>query len=189
MKKKAILIGSAVAVCAVALALLLLLRPGTPDAIRFSEAYPLVDEDNVFVYVSVREAADILESGTGIVYLGFPECPWCQTYVPILNMVALEMGLERIYYANILDERADNTPAYRRIVDALEDRLYLDGDGNPRVFVPFIAAVKDGVVVGHDNEGSMNHQDPTITSTVEYWTNARANALMERLRVMIRDVM
>ena len=191
MKKKLILIGGIVLVCALVLALLLVLRPWMSDAERFRASYPLVEEENVFVYISVEEAADKLESGTGILYLGFPECPWCQTYVPILNMTAQEMGLERVYYANILNDRADNTFDYQRIVTVLEDRLYLDDDGNPRVFVPFIAAVRDGVIVGHDNESSLNHQDEEITAAgpVEYWRNWRVDALMERLRTMMREVL
>jgi len=188
MKKKLVLLIGALAVCVLA-AVLLMGGTGVTDAVRFSEAYPLVDEDNVFVHVSVREAADILESGTGIVYLGFPECPWCQTYVAILNMVAQDMGLARIYYANILDARADDTPDYRRIVQVLEERLYLDAYENPRVFVPFIAAVRDGMIVAHDNESSLNHLDESITSPVEYWTNARVGALMDRLAVMISAVL
>jgi len=195
MKKKVILIGGFLTVCALAAILLIVLQPWggsgsqRSDAVRFSEDYPLMEEDNVFVYISVSEAADLLENGTGIVYLGFPECPWCQTYVVILNMVAQDMGLERIYYASILDERADGTPDYRRIVQTLEGRLYADEYGNPRVFVPFIAAVRDGVIVGHDNESSLNHQDESITSPVEYWTNARVGALMQRLSAMIKDVL
>jgi len=192
MKKKTILIGVILAICVLAGILLVVLQPWSPgvsDAVRFSEAYSLVDEDNVFVHISVREAADKLESGTGIIYLGFPDCPWCQTYVPILNMVAQDIGLERIYYANIFDARANNTSDYRRIVQALEERLDLDEDNNPRVFVPYIAAVRDGVIVGHDSESSLNFRDPDITSPLEFWTNWRVNALMERLEVMIREVM
>ena len=189
MRKKIILIGSVIAICAIALALLLVLRPGMSDAARFRESYPLTDEDNVFVYISVREAVGLLESGTGIVYFGFPDCPWCQTYVPILNMVAVGMGLEQIYYANIDDARARNTADYRRIVEILEGRLDLDNDGNPRVFVPFIVAVRDGVIVGHDSESSLNFRDPSITSPVEFWTNWRVDDLMARLRVMIEAVL
>lgn len=190
MKKKIVLIGGAILViCVIVLAVLLTGQSRMSDAERFHASYPLTDENNVFVYISVREAADILERGTGILYLGFPDCPWCQTYVPILNMVALEMGLEQIYYANIDDARARNTADYRRIVQVLEDRLDLDDDGNPRVFVPFIAAARDGVVVGHDSESSMNFRDPSITSPVEYWTNWRVDELMGRLRVMIEAVM
>ena len=47
------------------------------DALKFAEEYTLVPDDNVFVYSDVDEIIDILENGTGVVYLGFPECQWC----------------------------------------------------------------------------------------------------------------
>ena len=49
---------------------------------------------------SIISIVKILEHGTGVVYLGFPECPWCQAYVPMLNEVADIEGLEKIYYFN-----------------------------------------------------------------------------------------
>ena len=48
------------------------------DAVRFAEEYTQVTEDNVFVYRSVEEILDLMRSGTGIVYLGYPECVSCQ---------------------------------------------------------------------------------------------------------------
>lgn len=186
--KKLIIVICVVAVCIAAAVVLLTLRPWQSDAARFHARYPLAGEDNVFTFISVREAADKLETGTGIIYLGFPECPWCQTYVPLLNMTAQAHGLERVYYANILNDRENHSPDYQRIVRALENRLDLDEDGNPRVFVPFIVAVKDGVIVGHDNESGLNFRDDTIPSPLDFWTNWRVEALMQRLGDMIDAV-
>ena len=47
------------------------------DGKKFAEEYTSVTKDNVFVYRSAEEIINILEHGTGVVYLGFPECPWC----------------------------------------------------------------------------------------------------------------
>ena len=43
---------------------------------KFSDEYTLVDKDNVFVYSNIDEIVNLLENGTGIVFLAFPECPW-----------------------------------------------------------------------------------------------------------------
>ena len=75
------------------------------DAEKFSEEYVEVTKDNVFVYRDINEIINIMEHGTGIVYLGFPECPWCQAYVVYLNDVAKEVGIEKIYYYNVLEDR------------------------------------------------------------------------------------
>ena len=65
------------------------------DNIKFSKEYTSVNADNVFVYRNINEIINILDNGTGIVYLGFPECKWCQAYVPYLNEVAKENNLEK----------------------------------------------------------------------------------------------
>ena len=75
-----------------------------PDAQRFAKEYTTMTEDNYFVYRNIDEIIKILEHGTGVVYLGFPECPWCQAYVPMLNEVADIEGLEKIYYYNIYED-------------------------------------------------------------------------------------
>ena len=39
-------------------------------------------------YATVDEIIDVLDGGSGIVLLGFPECQWCNAYVPYLKDVA-----------------------------------------------------------------------------------------------------
>ena len=70
------------------------------DGEKFSSEYKELSKDNIYTYRKYEEIEKILEHGTGLVYLGFPECPWCQRYVVYLNEVAKEQGLEKIYYYN-----------------------------------------------------------------------------------------
>ena len=73
----------------------------TTDAEKFALEYTKVPDDNVFVYRNIDDIINILEHGTGVVYLGFPECPWCQEYVYYLNETAKENNVDKIYYYNI----------------------------------------------------------------------------------------
>ena len=93
------------------------------DAQKFKSEYTNVSKDNPFVYRDVDKIINILEKGSGVVYLGFPECPWCQAYVPYLNEVAKTNGLEKIYYFNILEDRKNNTDDYKEMVSILFDSL------------------------------------------------------------------
>ena len=120
------------------------------DSQKFSKEYTDVSEYNVFVYKDIDEIIKILEHGTGIVYLGFPECPWCQAYVPKLNEVADVEGLEKVYYYNIYNDRKENTEKYQKIVSILSDHLQYDEEGNKRIFVPAVIAVSDGKIVGFE---------------------------------------
>ena len=61
-----------------------------------------IPRKNNVKYASFNEVMDFLEDGTGILYLGFPECPWCRNMVPILIDTALENEIENLYYFNAL---------------------------------------------------------------------------------------
>lgn len=149
------------------------------DSVRFANEYSNVSGKNPFVYKTGDEIVDILEHGTGVVYLGFPSCPWCQAYVGYLNEAANEVGLDKIYYYNIEQDRKDNTELYQKLVSILSTYLQFDGEGQRRIYVPNITFVVDGKIIGNDLESSKytaGESDPDA-----YWTEARVNDLKSRL--------
>lgn len=160
------------------------------DSEKFATEYKLKGEDgkaldNVFVYRTPKQIINILEKGTGIVYLGFPECPWCTGYVPYLNEIAKEMNVEKIYYLNVLEERKNNTAEYQKIVEILSDYLQNDEEGNKRLYVPAVIAIKDGEIVGFDDETAWDTKG--YETPKEYWENEDLEGLKEKLRCMMRD--
>ena len=152
------------------------------DASKFKEEYSNVSEDNVFVYRTEKEIIDILKHGTGIVYLGFPECPWCQAYVSYLDEVAKETKIEKIYYLNILEIRKNNTREYQEIVSLLDNYLSYDEEGKKRIYVPAIVAVKEGEIIGFDDETS--HDTKGYETPEEYWENENLDGLKTKLKDM-----
>lgn len=155
------------------------------DAEKFAREYS-IDNDNVFVYRSLEEINKILKNGTGIVYLGFPECPWCKGYVPYLNEVAKKAKLDKIYYFNILKDRKNNTDNYKKTVELLKDYLKYDDEGNKRIYVPAVIAVNKGKIVGFDDETSYDTKG--YENPEDYWKNEDLDGLKNRLSKMINDV-
>ena len=155
------------------------------DASKFKEEYSRVSEDNVFVYRTDKEIIDILKHGTGIVYLGFPECPWCQAYVSYLDEVAKETKIEKIYYLNILEIRKNNTREYQEIVYLLDNYLSYDEEGKKRIYVPAIVAVKEGEIIGFDDETS--HDTKGYETPEEYWKNEDLDGLKAKLEKMFSE--
>ena len=187
MKKK-IIIGIIIllVLVAIGISLFFLFRdeeePEVSDAQKFASEYTQVTSDNVFLYRNASEIIRILENGTGVVYLGFPECKWCQKYVTCLDEVAKENDITRIYYFNIYDARANNTEEYQQIVSLLEEYLAYDEEGNKRVFVPAVVVVDGGEIVGFDDETSLDTHD--LDDPEEYWTEEEVNDLMDKLATM-----
>lgn len=159
-------------------------KPEITDASKFSDEYTELTDDNVFVYASVDEIIDTLENGNGVVYLGFPECQWCQRYVVYLNDVAKENNVDKILYYNIREDRNNNSDNYLKIVDLLKDYLQDDEDGKPRIYVPAIIFMNDGKIVGFDDETSLDTKG--CSDPDEYWTEDEIKDLKERLNEYIQ---
>lgn len=153
------------------------------DAERFAKEYDFT-VNNVFVYRNLDEINKILENGTGVVYLGFPECPWCKGYIPYLNEVAINEHLDKIYYFNILNDRKNNTSGYKKTVQLLNDYLKYDNEGNKRIYVPAVIAVNNGKIVGFDDETSFDTKG--YETPEEYWKNEDLDGLKKRLSDMIK---
>ena len=160
-----------------------LVKKPVSDSVKFSEEYTELTEDNVFVYKDSEEIIKILEHGTGVVLLGFPECPWCQRYVVYLNEVAKDIGIEKIYYYNILEDRKNNTDTYKKIVSLIGDYLQYDEEGNKKIYVPAVIGVNKGKIVGFDDETSYDTKG--FETPQEYWNEESINNLKNKLNDII----
>lgn len=139
-----------------------------------------VPEDNPFIYVDYPEVKKMLENGTGILYFGFPECPWCRNLVPTLTDALTENNVKEIYYFNALSIRdkrhlddkgkvvvdQEGTREYYELIDTLKDVLPvyegLNDDSIKRLYFPTVLFIKDGEIIGM-HQGTLDSQtDPQI---------------------------
>lgn len=123
-----------------------------------------IEEDNHMKYIDSGEVLSVLENKTGVIYFGFPLCPWCRNVVPILIEAAKDAGLDTVYYANLLEERDQKklddsgeivtekkgSANYHKIVEKLKDHLGvyegLEDDAIKRLYFPTVVFVKNGKV-------------------------------------------
>ena len=165
-------------------------QPKTPstnvsDATKFKSEYPRVATNNRFVYASDEEVLNIFDSGSGVVFLGFPQCPWCQHLSEYVDWAARAEGIDKIYYLNIRDARASNNEVYQKLVKKLEPYLDKDDSGKPRIFVPDVSIVKNGKIIGRYKEESTG--DDNITPD-KYWTSERIERALSQLRGFMRQL-
>ena len=160
---------------------------------------------NLFKYVTEEEAVKFLKEGTGVIYFGFPQCPWCRSLVPYLEEVGEKYGLDEIYYLNIREIRdtykienkkavvdQKGTDAYYELLSALDEYLtkYTITDekgkkydtGVKRLYAPTTVAVKKGKIVGF-NEGTVDTQEKFVALTDD-----EIKELKEKLSTMFAQV-
>lgn len=135
--------------------------------------YPEVSikENNPMKYLTDSEAVEALSSQTGIMYFGFPDCPWCRSMLPMLLKSADSTNLGELYYVNIKDIRdeltlddnnnvvvkKEGTNGYKALLKAMD--AYLDPyeltnkdgkkfqTGEKRLYAPTVVAFKDGKII------------------------------------------
>lgn len=134
------------------------------DTADMSEYENFNEEDHVFLEINFDEAKKLLETDdfNGIIYFGYPTCPWCIEALPIMNEVAKEKELS-IYYVNKKSDINQEHPEWEQATTDILDAAYgldKDDDGNPRIYVPEVIVVKDGEVVDH-HMGTLDEHDAT----------------------------
>ena len=151
-----------------------------------SKKYPEVkiSDDNVIKYSSYEEILEILKTGSGVIYFGFPECPWCRSLVPVLMSAATETEIDVIYYLNIKEDRnllildgnkkiktqKEGSKDYFKLVDALseilDDYVLTTNDGEEvntntkRIYLPLVVFVKEGKIIDYHVDTVATQEDP-----------------------------
>lgn len=154
----------------------------TDDEIKFKEEYEGlnnqldskgrqylsvdIDENNGMIYATYDEIYELLTKGTGIIYFGFPQCPWCRNAVPMLLQATSNMGIDNIYYFNALDIRdvksldsdgnivveKEGTKEYYELINILSNYLGeyegLNDKNIKRLYFPTVVFVLDGEIMG-----------------------------------------
>ena len=80
------------------------------STLAFKQEYESLNDDNhLFVEVptdivvenmNFAATKDMLENGTGILYFGFPTCPWCRTLLPEMFVSMKQNNIKNLYYYN-----------------------------------------------------------------------------------------
>lgn len=93
-----------------------------------------IDADNNIVYVTIDEAAEIIDSGSGIIYFGFASCPWCRNLAPVLVDAMQATDLDKIYYVDVRPEdKAENDIRDTFVLDA-KDRARKSKDASSEAY-------------------------------------------------------
>lgn len=196
--KKNIIILSIIVVIALVIAILffLLNNKGMSDGERFKQEYEElndshlevnIDSDNMIKYIGLEEAIDIIKNDTGVIYFGYPSCPWCRNAVPVLLDAASSTSLDTIYYVNAYNIRDvkeidddgnivttnEGDRLYDDLLGVLDDILdpYTITDdngevidlGEKRLYVPMVLFVKNGEVVSYHLSTVDSQEDPSIS--------------------------
>ncbi len=166
-----------------------------------------IESNNPVDILSEEEAISLLESGTGVLYFGFSDCPWCRSMLPVLLKTLNNMSIDRLYYLNVknmrdtlslgeknkVEVKEEGTKGYYKILELLDDVLepyyLMSEDGKKidtkekRLMAPTVVAIKDGKVVDIHVGTVESHE-----SGYDDLTTEQQEELQNRFMELIRKV-
>lgn len=136
-----------------------------------------IEEKNGIKYLDDDEVIDMLQNKTGIIYFGFPTCPWCRSMIEVLLDAKDSTNQKNIYYYNALDIRDEKVledgkvkttkkgkKNYYKILDILGDKasVYegLEDDSIKRLYFPTVVFVRNGKIVDIHISTVDSQEDP-----------------------------
>ena len=149
-----------------------------PDNEEFAKEFSLVSEDNVFEYVNATTALMVANGTKGIVLFGTTN-EWVNYYANIVNKVAKEVGIDKIYYYDFVENRQDNNGTYEAIVEKLSDYVTYNDYGTAEIYAPTLLVVSGDEVIFFDTETSLISGNITPS---EYWNSFNEESKMKELR-------
>lgn len=199
----------------------ILKNPDVPsDGVKFKEEYEKlnnlqventnfkylelsIDEENDIKYSNYEEIFEILDNGSGVIYFGFPECPWCRTLIVPLLEVAKEQGVDTIYYLNNRNDReelevSENNEIVVKKKESDEYHKLLEKLGNfasdykldnvrtnkKRLYFPTVLFVKDGKIVDF-HEGTIDSQKEPFKELTKDEKSKLKETLEEKFKKII----
>lgn len=146
-----------------------------PDEKKFKDEYESlndtenavvvnIDDDNNIKYLSIKEVFDFFNKGTGVIYFGFPGCPWCRNMLPVLINSAKQNNTQ-IYYFNPKEIRNADNQDYEKLVSILSNYLTENDAGVKTLYVPDVYFVKNGEIMGNHLGTVSTQQDPHVILT------------------------
>lgn len=107
----------------------------------------LTDKNHLYQVLDVTEVINKMEQKESFVLvMGFPECPWCQALIPVVNEVAKTKKANVIYYLNIKDIRDNENNSHHVDYLKLQNEYFKDAldEKNKRLNAPTIVKVENG---------------------------------------------
>ncbi len=148
---------------------------------HYYKAIEILENSDV-EYKSANEIIDILKNGTGVIYFGFPECPWCRNLVPLLVEAIQEYNVSFYYYnareirdTKHMDEDGqvvidkEGTAEYYEILSLLGNYASeYSGitDSSKRLYFPTVVFVRNGQIIDV-HEGTLDDQEDPYTELTE----------------------
>ena len=154
------------------------------DSDKFINEYKEITTDNVFVYLNAQDTLNYIKNDNVLILFGYKNNSYVGYYANILNEVAKEVGIKKIYYYDMTEDRKYKNGSYESIVNYLKDYVITLDDGSQNIYAPTFLVKRAGIIRLFDDEDAFVHG---YNSAEEYFDNYRTNLKKITLKKSLED--
>ena len=154
------------------------------DSDKFINEYKEITTDNVFLYLNAQDTLNYIKNDNVLILFGYKNNSYVGYYANILNEVAKEVGIKKIYYYDMTEDRKYKNGSYESIVNYLKDYVISLDDGSQNIYAPTFLIKRAGVIRLFDDEDDFVHG---YNSAEEYFDNYRTNLKKITLKKALED--
>lgn len=154
----------------------------TNDSQKFVSEHKEVDKDNVYVYLNASDVYSYLKEDNVMLLMGNKNNSWVGYYANVLNAVAKEQGITKVYYYDFTEDRKVSNGIYEMIVEYLKDYVTHTDSGTANLYGPTFLIKKNGLITYFDDSTAVREGD---VSAQNYWNSYQINIAKAKLTNVI----
>ena len=155
------------------------------DNEKFASEYKdVIDKDNIYTYVNSQDAYVEIKKDDVLILFGIKNSEWVGYYANVLNSVAKDNNIDKIYYYDITEDRDNKNATYQSIVNYLSDYITHLDDGTINLYGPTFFVKKGGKVIYFDDSNAFISGN---ISASDYWNEYHTNLQKLTLNTVLND--
>ena len=131
-----------------------------------SDYYAEIPQEN-FEVIKGKKFISLLKEGNHIIVIGNSKSEYSQKYMEEVNKIVEELKLEKIYYYDIINDKAQANSNYYEIIELLDGYLTTTDTSDKNLLSPSLYIVDNGKVKYYNTETTAMKNTDTVN---DYWT-------------------
>lgn len=131
-----------------------------------SNYYPEINSD-VFNVINGTKLINVIKKDKNIIFIGSQTSRWSGQYIKELNSIFQEIGLDKIYYYDINNDKSQKNSNYYEIRELLNGFLTSTDGSENNLLAPSFYIIDNGKVLYYNNDTVAMKN---TTEIEDYWT-------------------
>ena len=131
-----------------------------------TDYYAEIKKEN-FEVIKGKKFISLLKEGNHVIVIGNSKSEYSKKYMEEVNKIVEELKLEKVYYYDIINDKAQANSNYYEIIELLDGYLTTTDTSDKNLLSPSLYIVDNGKVKYYNTETTAMKNTDTVN---DYWT-------------------